>query len=1163
MIRRIMLLIIAWCLLGQVPVKAQVTDITQLLTLQKENSKAENVIYLKNALDRLEKDYNISLVYRSEHIDSKVIQVDGEIADPEKSEAENLQKELLTLLEPFNMTYEQIGSRSFFLLPRPNLEHLDLFQETISGTVVDATTGESLPGMNIVVMGTEIGTTTDLEGNFELTVPSLNETLIFTYIGYVTQEVPINGRTEIDVAMESIVVTGQELVVVGYGSQERVNLTGAVGVARSDRLENRSIANVGEGLQGVIPNLNITVVDGDPTVSPQFNIRGYESITGGSPLVLVDGVPMNLNRINPNDIESVSVLKDASAAAVYGARAAFGVILVETKSGQRGDRINVSLNSQFSAAKPIFHMDPVTDPHQNVLAWNEAYMRSRGVPRYDQDMVDGTRRWVENPTHENAWGVVDGNLRFYGFNNYHDQLMTDFAPTQQHDLSISGGSDNATYYASLGHLSKDGYLRTNNETFKRYNLHLEADFQVTDWLTLEERVQFGSENSDKPHFYNWDVNINTVARVNPIMPVQFPDLEHYLEPGDREIYEPFIGMYFGGTNFFPYLEDGGRETFTNNDLWLKQGVTLEPMPGLQIRSDFSYNEFSRNHQDVQSKVDVVSTDLTDPASMVSHGFSGDDWIDERKTSNQYFVFNTYAEYNMDWFVNHDIRAMVGFNQEWGKNKYVRGQARSLITPLITDVNATVGNQQVFGSSSDVAMRGIFYRLNYRFMDRYLLEASGRYDGTSRFPEDDRWGFFPSASVGWIISGENFMSGTRDFLDLLKIRASYGTLGNQLLDDNYPYIPTMGIGTSPYIMSSGRIPYVSPPGLVSPTLTWETVVSKNLGLDITLLDGRLEAMFDIYTRDTQDMLMDVSMPSILGTSAPQSNAADLRTSGWELELNWRHAVSTDLHYNIGISLSDWTSEITKYENPGGSLNDFYVGMKIGEIWGYETVGIFQTEEEVANGPDQSQLGANWMPGDIHYADLNGDGRITPGSNTLDDPGDRRIIGNSTPRGSFGINSGITYKNFRVTAFFQGVMQRDYWPTSGNWTWFFPFNAGHVEWYMIEDSWSEDNRDAYFMAPHRGPDTNKNQQVQTRYLQNAGYVRLKNLTVSYDLPLNLVTRAGLNQVQIYFTGMNLWEYSPIRKPLDPEYLWGGVGGTVGSGAVRYPMQRIFTLGTRISI
>ncbi|HYH57173.1 MAG TPA: TonB-dependent receptor plug domain-containing protein, partial [Anseongella sp.] len=402
------------------------------------------------------------------------------------------------------------------------------------------------------------------KGNFTLSVPGEQVTLVISFLGYDPKEVPAKAGEPVSIRLSPENESLEEVVVVGYGTQKRVNLTGAVGTAGSERLESRPIANTGEGLQGVVPNLNITVYNGDPTESTDFNIRGYESINGGSPLVLVDGVPMDINRINPNDIESISVLKDAAAAAVYGARAAFGVVLVETKRGQTG-KVNISLNTQWSLAKPIFHMDMVTDPHEFVLARNQANMRTNGVPTYDADMIEGTKAWSENPETATEWGVVDGVLRFYGYNDYQNRIMTDFAPTSQHDLTISGGSENSTYYISVGHLSKDGYLKPgNNEKFKRYNVLMKGQFKVSDWLTLDEKIVFNSENSDKPHFYNWDVNINSLARVSPIMPIQFPDLEYYLEPGDRGNFEEYIGMYFGGTNFFPYLLEGGRTTYTNN-----------------------------------------------------------------------------------------------------------------------------------------------------------------------------------------------------------------------------------------------------------------------------------------------------------------------------------------------------------------------------------------------------------------------------------------------------------------------------------------------------------------------------------------------------------------------------------------------------------------------
>ena len=420
--------------------------------------------------------------------------------------------------------------------------------DPVSGKISDEG-GEPLIGATVIAQGTTTGVNTDENGSYSLDVPDGVTTLVISYIGYQTQEVEIGGRSTINITLVEGTSTLEEVVVVGYGTQKKVNLTGAVSVITAEAFENRPIASVGQGLQGLVPNLNVSIRNGDPTTPAAFNIRGYESINGGEPLVLVDGVPMALERINPNDIESVNVLKDASAAAVYGARAAFGVILVETKKGRQG-KVNIQLSTELSAAKPIFHMDPVNDPYEFVLARNQASIRTTGNPSYDDDFVRGTKAYSEGTGP--AWGVFDGVLRHYGFNDYQNQIMTDFAPQQRYDLSISGATEKASYFVSLGHLNKDGYLKPfNNEEFKRYNILVKADFKINDWLTLEEKVVFNAQQSDKPTFYHWDVNINTLARVNPIRAIQFPDLDHYLTPGDRDQYEQYIGMYFGGTNFFP------------------------------------------------------------------------------------------------------------------------------------------------------------------------------------------------------------------------------------------------------------------------------------------------------------------------------------------------------------------------------------------------------------------------------------------------------------------------------------------------------------------------------------------------------------------------------------------------------------------------------------
>ena len=1031
-------------------------------------------------------------------------------------------------------------------------------QTTVTGTITDED-GIALIGVNIIEQGNATnGTITDIDGMYSISVAD-DAILEFSYTGYQTQEIAVTGSTVINVSMLEG-NTLDEVVVVGYGSQKKVNLTGAVTAISGDVLENRPIPNVGEGLQGVIPNLNVDIRNGDPAANIDFNIRGYESINGGAPLILVDGVPMDLNKLNPNDIANISVLKDASAAAVYGARAAFGVVLVETKSGKSGD-VKVSFGAEMTASKPILFIDPVTDPYDYVTARDLATYRTNGAG-FSQQVLDGTKRYSDNPTPENAWEVVDGTLNFYGYNNYQEQIITDYSPQQKYDMSISGGTDKSDYYVSLGYLSKDGYLRNSekNENFKRYNALIKGGFEVKPWLSFDSRLLVTTEKSNKPHFYNWDVNINTTARVNPINPITFPDLDFYITPGDRDQYEQYIGQHFQSVNFLPYLEQGGRDTWDRNDIIMTQGATVSPIPNLNLRTEFSANFTYRDLQQVRSKVDVIENrDLT--ALQIGNGFSATDYINNQSNNNQYYVSNTTVDYTFDKLDDHYVKGLVGFNQEWGSYNFIRSRAFGLITPQITNLNATTGNQETYGGKEAVSLRGVFYRFEYNYKEKYLFEANGRYDGSSRFPTDDRFGFFPSFSVGWRVSQENFMAGTENWLNNLKIRASYGTLGNQQILNGssqvyYPAIPTLASGTSPYLFTGGaRAPFVGAAGLVSPSLTWESVTTKNLGIDFTVMRNKLDVSFDVYTRDTKDMLTGVSYPDILGTAGPDANAADLRTKGWELSASYRNRLNKDWNYGVTLALSDSQSEITKYDNPTGSLDERYVGQIIGERWGFVTEGIFQTQAEVDAAPDQSALGNNWRAGDIRYADLNGDGVITQGSGTLDDPGDLQIIAYEVPRYNFGINSNVGYKAFNLNFFFQGVMRYQYWPPNNNWVAFYPFNAGHVENYYLTDTWSESNPDAYFPAPHISTNTKQNVQPQTRYVQDGSYIRLKNLTLNYSMPSSLMERIGFADASIYISGANIFEFTNMRKPLDPE-----VRPTLTQ---EYYKQRSYAVGVRFTL
>jgi len=1028
-------------------------------------------------------------------------------------------------------------------------------QQTVTGKVVDEG-GLPLPGVSVVIKGTTTGTVTGIDGDFSVPNVSSEARLVFSFVGMTSQEIAVGNQTSVNITLETSSIGLDEVIAVGYGTQKKANLTGSVAMVTAEQLENRPIIAAGQGLQGVIPNLNISIRNGDPTRTADFNVRGFESINGGSPLILIDGVPGNMDKINPNDIESVTVLKDAAAAAVYGARAAFGVILVATKRGQKG-KMKVTLGSELSLTQPIFLIDPIEDPYESARAWNIAQVNTSGNVQYDDDALAGYKTYSDNPTFENAWKVVDGGLRHYGYTPFKDMTIADNSLQQKHDMTISGATEDAAYYVSFGYLDKEGWAnlpKDKNYNYKRYNILMKADFKINDWLSMDEQISWSAEQKDNPHFYNWDVNINSMARVKPNSMATFPDLPYYVEQGDHDDYAQYIGMDFLSVNPIPYWEQGGRDTETKHRLLVKQGITLTPIKGLRVRGDFSYSTYNAARQDVQSKiVGIANTDLLNLT--VGNGFSGDNFIRNWATYNQYYVMNAYAEYTYDELADHFIKAMVGYNQEWGRNTQFSGRANDLITPLIPDLGATTGVQQTWGGKSHVALRGVFYRLNYSYLDKYLIEANGRYDGTSRFPTDDRFGFFPSVSVGWRVSSEGFMEGASNWLDNLKIRASYGTLGNQLLGSNYyPYISTMGSGQSSYMFAGGKIPYVSAAGLVSPTLTWETVATRNIGLDFTALNQRLDFSFDYYIRDTKDMLMEVEYPSILGTSAPKSNAADLSTRGWEIATTWRDRIGQDWMYSLTVGVADNQSEITKYDNPTGALSEHYVGKQMGEFWGYVTEGIFQTDEEVAAHADQSNRGANWKAGDMKYKDLNGDGFINAGSNTLDDPGDRQIIGNNTARYSWGFTPDVQYKNWTLNLFFQGLF-RDYLPGNGNWNAFYPFNAGHAEKWYLEESWSPDNPNAYFAKPGISTkDGKKNIHPQTRFVQDASYIRLRNVTLSYEVPEDWAAKAGMSRALLYLSGMNLWTGSKMHKPLYPEQ--------TSTVTQEYYFEKLFTFGVKIT-
>ncbi len=1018
----------------------------------------------------------------------------------------------------------------------------------VSGKVTDGD-GLPLPGVSVIIKGTTSGTTTNFDGIYRLKDVSSDKILVFSFVGMKSQEIQISGKNNIDIMMQEEAIGLEELIVVGYGTQKKVNLTGAISQISSDKLENRPITSSAQGLQGLIPNLNITFTSGEPgNTGTNFNIRGGTSINGGSPLILIDGVEQNIELINPNDIANVTVLKDAASAAIYGARAAFGVILVTTKQAEKDKPTRITYSGQWSWSKATIMPELIDNSYDYAVAVNKAMNSFDGSQAFSDQHIEKIKAYHEDPNNNPEWEEIDDKFYFYGHSDWKNELINDFAPTQQHNVKVSGGGKKTSYYTSVGYLNQEGIYKKGTDAFERYNVRFNVNNEVKDWLDINLRIAYNNKKTDKPHVYKSDANyINSIVFSRPTSPLVYP--------GERE---EFQGLQFA--NPATYQEKAGRDSYINHDLWMTSEFVFKITNNFKINTDFSYQNYSVNQQRNATKIKFMNTGFE-----TYYGETGNDYVYLSNFRRNHYAVNVYGQYENHFGENHYVKGMIGYNQEWRNEQSFSAQRKELISDKIPAINLALGDQTVNGSEAEYAIRGAFYRLNYIYKDRYMVEFNGRYDGTSRFKKSDRFGFFPSVSAGWRISEEEFMKALLPSIDNLKIRASYGSLGNQKTNSYYEYIAEMESGqTSRYLFNGLPSLYIKPPKLIPESLTWEKITSQGYGIDLNMFNNRLGVVFDKYTRTTSDMLMRKSYPELLGTSAPFENAAELKTKGWEVAVRWNDKIGKDFKYGVELSMSDYETEITKFDNPTGSLSTWYEGRKFGEIWGYETEGIFQNEGEVNAHADQSDIAINWKPGDIMYKDQltvdtdgdgiadTGDGEINKGSYTLDDRGDLEIIGNSTPRYSYGINLNASYKNFFASVFFQGIGKRDFWPSDGL---FWPFAT---QWYQIQthfipNSWSADNPDAYF-GRLLARDS-RNRQVQSKYIQDASYIRLKNLTVGYNIPRMLIQKAGFVSGKVFVSGQNLWEHSNVGKPYDPE------GIKTGSGLL-YPFQKTYSVGINLT-
>lgn len=1023
-------------------------------------------------------------------------------------------------------------------------------QHRIRGTVTSADAGTPLPGVRVIVEGTSIGAVTDAGGRYVLIAPSGSGTLRFSGIGFGQRTIDIAGQSVIDVQLVRIAVALEGVVVVGYGTQLKKNLTGAVDQITSAQLENRPITSLAQGLQGASPNLNVVFGSGQPGQKAEYNIRGITSINGGSPLILIDGVPGDPDLINPQDVESVSVLKDAASAAIYGARGAFGVILITTKQGtQRTPQVTYSSN--VATRTQTIVPEAVTDPYISMLLYNEAYKGYAGKDWFTQEDMDYALQRSQDPSlpavvvRKTSGG---DRYQYFGTTDWLKELYRDRHPMTQHNLSVSGRKEDLRYYVSGGYLDEAGVFSYNSDTFQKYNFRAKLDLDVTHWLSFRNNLSYNEGKYEFPTLWGNSVDIWRYLAVvgQSLIPPQNPD-----------------GTWTSTGSFLGFYRDGGRGLNRERTLQNTVGGEVSLLGGRwRISGDYTYQSDGYNRDEHFLRVPFSSA----PGTISQRGV---DRVVETNADNYHHILNLYANYAQK-AGRHDIRGLLGVNQELRTFSGFVARGDDVVGGL-GSLSLAVGNQFSDSWASEWAVRGAFSRLNYSYDDRYLLEFNGRYDGTSRFRRGDRFGFFPSASAAWRVSQEGFFRPLRPAVNELKLRMSYGSLGNQSVG-TYAYIPTMPTVVSPVIVNGTRPVTVGPPGLVSPSLTWERATTLDIGTDASFLGERLDFVFDWYRRNTTDMLTKGrTLPAVLGANEPDENAADLKTTGWEVSLKWAdkagRLLGKPFTYGLGLVLSDYQTVITRFDNPNDYLGDFYVGMKWGEIWGYETEGFFQSQEEIASHANQNaveRFPERRSPGDLKFRDRNGDGVISPGDNTLNDPGDRFIIGNTTPRYSYGFKGNFDWNNVAVSAFLQGVGKRDYYPqreVAYFWSVYNrPYNTAFK--HLVGNYWTPENRDAYFPRPKayialvNGRDLAA---PQTRYLQDASYLRLKNLTVKYTLPRRIVSAGGFERTQIYFSGENLWERTRLRIPVDPELLlrphsWGD--------GQKYPFQRSYSLGVNLT-
>lgn len=1037
-------------------------------------------------------------------------------------------------------------------------------QLQITGVVKD-TNGEPMIGVTVMVKGTGTGTITDIDGKYSVSVPGNKSVLTFSFVGYTTKEVTVGNQKSINVTLSEDSKMIDEVVVIGFQSQKKGNLTASVASVGAEALENRPVANIGQALQGMVPGLNISIEGGDPNKVPSLNIRGATTfrqrgtsnddknkfdVKSGSPLILLDGVEItaeDLNQLNPNDIDNMSFLKDASAAAIYGTRATFGVILVTTKGGNYNQKAKIDYSYNLAFDQP-YELPDILDSYYIYKALRDKEVWTGTIAEYsqhDRDMLDHMMAYMKDPVNNKPYFMEGDAIQWVGNTNPYKELVKSWTPTQKHNLSISGGGDRISYYISLGMQDQKGMYEIKTDRLKRYNAMLSINAKVTKWFNVAAKASYNVFDYEGPTQQTDGMNLWSYAK------------SYYPE---NFIYQPVLT---GPDDFLPnhptenpvsYLYAGGRNISSRRKTILSISPEFTIIPKiLKIKADLSVAPTTYQKEKTHPKQARVNNSWTALETRWATENTGEV---TRSTTDRYAI-NVYADYNQTFKEKHNVSVLLGLNQEEesyaGSTLYLKNMLDPYILnpELVQDVTANTSAN----SHHEIASRALFGRIMYNYMSRYLIELDARYDGSSKFPKDSRFQFFPTVSLGWRVSEEKFMEWSKDWLDNFKIRASWGRLGSQP-DSEYPYQSVFSTSEGYFLFDGTRYPTgINTPSLINPNLTWEKSTTKNLGFDFTFLQSRLTFTADIFERKVTDILIPggKDYPALIGDDdLPFENAGILKTTGFELQAKWSDKLANGFRYSVGVALSDDKAKVVSYpSNPTNKIGDgvLYKGYTVGDIWGYVTEGILQEGDFDGVGANGKPLyhgpyfkGGQAYPGYIWYQDLDHDGVITTGLNTVDDPGDRKVIGNNAPRYRYNITANFQYKGFDLDLMFQGVGKRDYWLSSTSSYW----GNGAGSWEVYNNSWTPERTDAKF--PMYGSGTGS--YAQTGYLLDASYIKLKQVILGYTFPRALINKIGLEKLRLNLAAYNLFTISAMPKYYDADYL-----------SDAYPPKRTFSVGIQV--